>query len=111
MSHYHDPEDWAYAKTVGKNAPDSLKAFLAFDEAALRGEDNVLPAKYRELIAIAVALTTQCPYCIEAHSKAAAKAGATEQEVTEAIMIATALRAGGGLTHGFQALKFFGTED
>lgn len=105
--HYHDPADWDFAKALGQHAPASLKAFLAFDDAALRGPDNVIPAKYRELIAVAVALTTQCPYCIEAHSKAAAKAGATEQELTEAIMVATALRAGGGLTHGFQALKFF----
>ena len=61
-------------------------------------------------MAIAVALTTQCPYCIEAHSKAAQRAGATEKEVTETVMIAMALRAGGGFTHGFQALKFFGSE-
>ncbi|WP_298443117.1 carboxymuconolactone decarboxylase family protein [Gordonia sp. (in: high G+C Gram-positive bacteria)] len=107
MSHYHNPEDWSHIKKLGAHSPESFASFLAFDEAALRGKDNAIPPKYRELIAIAVALTTQCPYCIEAHSKAAQQAGATEKEVAETVMIATALRAGGGLTHGLQALKFF----
>lgn len=110
MSHYHDEHDGRFAKVLAANAPESFQAFLELDKQALRGKDNEIPAKYRELMAIAVALTTQCPYCIEAHSKAAQRAGATEKEVTETVMIAMALRAGGGFTHGFQALKFFGSE-
>lgn len=84
-----------------------MEAFQALDKAVFDNPDNVIPLKYTELIAVAVALTTQCPYCIEAHSNAAREAGASEQELAETIMTATALRAGGGLTHGWQAFKFF----
>jgi AhpD family alkylhydroperoxidase len=59
------------------------------------------------LIAIAVAHTTQCPYCIEAHTKKAKKAGATKEEVTEAVFLAAALRAGAAATQGTLAMKFY----
>src|SRR5581483_8498492 len=65
------------------------------------------PEKYRELIALGVAFTTQCPYCIEAHVKAAKKAGASREEITESSLIAAALRAGGAATHGAMALNFY----
>ena len=69
-----------------------------------------IPKKYRELIAIAVACTTQCPFCIEAHAKGAKAAGATREEVVEASLLAAALKAGGAATHGTMALKFFDKE-
>jgi AhpD family alkylhydroperoxidase len=53
----------------------------------------------KELIAIGAAHTTQCPYCIESQVKAAKKAGATDQEIAEAIFVAAALRAGGAFAH------------
>jgi AhpD family alkylhydroperoxidase len=65
----------------------------------------VIPLKYKELIAGAVALTTQCPYCIEVHSNKARGAGATEPELAEATRVAAALRAGGAITHGTHALE------
>ena len=88
---------------LGELAPDAFKAFVAFDEAVVKY--GVMPLKYKELIAVAVALTTQCPYCIEIHSKKAKKAGATEQELAETTLIAAALRAGGAVTHGTHALE------
>jgi len=75
-----------------------MSAFRAWDKLAL--EDGMIPKKYKELLAIGVALTTQCPYCIEIHREQAVKAGATEEELTEVIHIAAALRAGGAITHG-----------
>jgi AhpD family alkylhydroperoxidase len=75
---------------------------VAFDAAAFSG--GVIPLKYKELIAFAVALTTQCPSCIEVHSNRARGAGATEKELAEATLIAAALRAGGAMTHGTHAL-------
>jgi AhpD family alkylhydroperoxidase len=75
-----------------------MAAFRAFDKAALA--DGAIPKKYKELMAVAVALTTQCPYCIEVHRQQAVKAGATEQELAEAVFVSSALRAGGSLTHG-----------
>ena len=84
-------------------APDAWKAFVAFDEAVVKG--GVIPLKYKELMAVAVALTTQCPYCIEIHAKKAQKAGASEQELAETALIAAALRAGGAVTHGTHAME------
>src|SRR5213596_1157116 len=83
-------------------APEAFKAFVAFDEAAVK--HGVIPLKYKELIAVAVGLTTQCPYCIEIHSKRAKQAGATEQELAETTLVAAALRAGGAVTHGTHTL-------
>ena len=64
-----------------------------------------MPVKIKELIAVAVALTTQCPYCIAIHSTRARDAGATEEEIAETTLVAAALRAGGAMTHGTHALK------
>ena len=83
-------------------APEVMKAFWAFDKAAVA--DGVIPVKYKELIAVGVALTTQCPYCIEIHSNNARKAGATDAELAEAGMVAAALRAGAAVTHATHAL-------
>ncbi len=83
-------------------APEAASAFWAFDKAALA--DGAIPKKYKELMAIAVALTTQCPYCIEVHKQNALKAGVTEQELSEAILVAAALRAGAAVTHGTHLL-------
>jgi AhpD family alkylhydroperoxidase len=83
---------------LGAKAPAAWEAFVAFDKAALA--DGAIPKKYKELIAVAVALTTQCPYCIEIHKGAAIKAGATEEELAEVTFVAAALRAGGSITHG-----------
>ncbi len=77
---------------------DMFQAFIHFNNEIFEKE-SALPRKVKELIAIAVAHTTQCPYCIEAHVKAAQKAGATEKEIAEGIFVAAALRAGGAFAH------------
>jgi AhpD family alkylhydroperoxidase len=84
-------------------APAAWQGFVAFDKAAMA--DGALPAKMKELIAIAVAVTTQCPYCIEIHAERARTAGCTEAEVAEAVLVAAALRAGGAVRHGTHCLK------
>jgi AhpD family alkylhydroperoxidase len=88
---------------LGELAPEAFRAFVAFDKAAFEG--GAIPLKYKELMAVAVALTTQCPYCIEIHAKKAKKAGATEQELAETTLVAAALRAGGAVTHGTHTLE------
>jgi AhpD family alkylhydroperoxidase len=95
-------ENLAKLKTMEKLAPEVMKAFWAFDKAAMA--EGAIPAKYKELIAVAVALTTQCPYCIDIHSNAARKAGATDAEITEAAMVTASLRAGAAVTHATHAL-------
>lgn len=104
--HYHDGNDLSRIKELSKLAPEEFKAWANLDGIVAR-EDGKIPRKYRELIAIAVAHTTQCVYCIEVHTKNAKKAGATMEEVAEAIFLAAALRAGGAAAHGTLALKFF----
>ncbi len=83
---------------IGELSPEAMNAFRAWDKIAL--SDGAIPKKYKELMAIAVALTTQCPYCIEVHRREAVKAGATEKELAETVHVAAALRAGGAITHG-----------
>src|SRR5256885_7835825 len=107
MSHYHDPGDRAYLKELGAAAPDPHQSFAVFNEMALGRDDAEIPKKYRELIAIGVALTTQCPYCIESHVRAARSAGASETELSETVAITAALRAGAAMTHGALALKLY----
>jgi AhpD family alkylhydroperoxidase len=65
---------------------------------------GAIPVKYKELMALAVAFTTQCPYCIDIHAKKARAAEATEQEISEVVVIAAALRAGAAITHGTHAI-------
>jgi AhpD family alkylhydroperoxidase len=99
----YDMKNLTKLKKLGELAPEAFKGFVAFDEAVFK--EGAIPLKYKELMAVAVALTTQCPYCIEIHSKKAKKAGATEQELAETTLIAAALRAGGAVTHGTHTLE------
>jgi len=98
----YNKENLASIKVMNNLAPEVMKAFWAFDKAAVA--DGAIPVKYKELIAVAVALTTQCPYCIEIHNGNARRAGATDAEIVEAAIIAAALRAGAAVTHTTHAL-------
>lgn len=99
----YDMKNLTKLKKFGELAPEAFKGFVAFDEAAFK--EGAIPLKYKELMAVAVGLTTQCPYCIEVHTKKAKKAGATEEELAETTMIAAALRAGGAVTHGTHTIE------
>ncbi|WP_417431997.1 carboxymuconolactone decarboxylase family protein [Kiloniella sp.] len=83
---------------LSKGAEKATSAFWTYNEAVMA--DGAVPQKYKELIAIAVALTTQCAYCLELHKKAAYEAGANEKEIAETVHVAAALRAGAAVTHG-----------
>jgi AhpD family alkylhydroperoxidase len=99
----YDMKNLAKMKDLESHAPEAMKAFLTFDKAAWA--EGAIPGKYKELIAIAVALTIQCPYCIELHVERARKIDASESEIAEAVLAAAALRAGGAITHGTHAMK------
>jgi AhpD family alkylhydroperoxidase len=107
--HYHDENDLSLLREMRKLSPSDFDAWFNLNNIVSR-EDGAVPKKYRELIAIGVAVTTQCPYCIEAHASAAKAAGATREEIVETAFVAAALRAGGAATHGAMALKFFDEE-
>lgn len=109
MSHYHDSDDLKALREFKHLAPAEFKGFVELD-AIVGRDDGKIPRKYRELIAIAVACTTQCPYCLDVHTRKAKAAGATREEVVESALLAAALRAGAATTHGALALKLFDRE-
>jgi AhpD family alkylhydroperoxidase len=102
MMNMYNKENLAKLKKMDSLAPEVMKAFWAFDKAAVAA--GAIPVKYKELIAVAVALTTECPYCIDTHSGNARKAGATDAELAEAAMVSASLRAGAAVTHATHAL-------
>ena len=106
MADYTEHADLAKLRDLRKLAPTEFEGFVALD-AIVGRTDGVIPQKYRELMAIAVALTTQCPYCLDVHTAKAKAAGATREEIAEVAFIAAALRAGAAVTHGTLALKLF----
>lgn len=83
--------------------PETMEAWLEFNKAVFK--DGAIPSVTKELIAVAVAHTTQCAYCIESHTKAALRKGASEEELMEAIWVAAEMRAGGAYAHSAVALK------
>jgi len=76
----YDMTNLGRVKDLGAHAPEAMKAFVAFDKAALA--PGAIPGKYKELMALAVAFTTQCPYCIELHANKAKEYGASAAEMT-----------------------------
>src|SRR6188508_3185764 len=83
-------------------APKPAEAFKAFSRSVFA--EGAIPIKTKQLIAVAVAHVTQCPYCIRGHTKAAMRHGATREELMEAIWVAAEMRAGGAYTHSALAL-------
>lgn len=93
------PELAAMRKSL---APETHDAFHAFSKQVFA--EGALPSKTKQIIAVAVAHVTQCPYCIRGHTLAAKRAGATPEELMEAIWVAAEMRAGGAYAHSVIAL-------
>lgn len=104
MGDYLYPKDARkyYPKLMGLNK-DLFNSFMAFNQKAF--EEGALSTKVKELIAIATAHITRCPYCIEGHTKKAQQAGATDEEIGEAIFVAMAMSAGASLAHSTIAME------
>lgn len=98
----YPPSSQAIAEKRKSLAPRVEQAFHAFSHEVFA--DGALAAKTKQLIAVAVAHVTQCPYCIRGHTKAALRQGATKQEIMEAIWVAAEMRAGGAYAHSTIAL-------
>ena len=101
---YQDPSDFRQLPKLAQLAPPEAETFVAFDKAVGRS-DGAIPPKYRELIAVAVALTTQCAYCLDVHTGRALEAGATRDELAEVAFVTASLRAGAALGHGLMMLR------
>jgi AhpD family alkylhydroperoxidase len=96
------------AQTRRELAPEAQAAFDAFSRAMFA--DGTLSAKTKQVIAVAVAHVTQCPCCIKGHTRAAHRAGATHEELMEAIWVAAEMRAGGAYAHSALAIATFDEE-
>lgn len=83
-------------------APDTEAAFVALSRQVFA--DGALTARVKQIIAVAVAHVTQCPYCIKGHTGSALRHGATPEELMEAIWVAAEMRAGGAYAHSLLAI-------
>jgi AhpD family alkylhydroperoxidase len=94
------------AGSLIENNPEFVKAYQALNAA--QGANGKLDARTRELIALAVAVTTRCDGCIASHANAARQAGVTEAELSEALGTAIALNAGAAYVYSVRAMEAFG---
>ena len=92
---------------LGKSNPKMVKAYMALGESS--AENDVLDTKTRELISIAVAITSRCDGCIAAHTDAAIKAGASREEVAATLATAISLNAGAAYIYSLRALEAYDT--
>jgi alkylhydroperoxidase/carboxymuconolactone decarboxylase family protein len=97
---YYDPEHLQRFSDIGEYAPELAKKFFDYYGAVFA--DGALSAREKALIALGVSHAVQCPYCIEAYTKATLEKGCDPEQLTEAIHVATAIRGGASLVHGMQ---------
>jgi alkylhydroperoxidase/carboxymuconolactone decarboxylase family protein len=100
--HYYDAEGIKKLRKLRQLKPELFASFVEFNGKVFA--EGALSTRVKELIAVAAAHVTQCPYCIDEHTKRAKKAGASEAEVAEAVFVAMAMRAGGAWAHGALAM-------
>ena len=107
MDTYYDPKDLAKFGEIGEGAPSLAKKF--FDYYAAVFAEGALTEREKALIALGVAHAVQCPYCIDAYTRASLEKGSNLAEMTEAVHVATAIRGGASLVHGVQMRKVAGS--
>ncbi len=101
MSGYYREEDLERFGEMGKYNPELFRKFMDWYSAAL--EPGILSKREKTLIGLAVAHVLQCPYCIDAYTRACMEEGMSLDHVTEAVHVASAIRGGAALIHGIQA--------
>jgi AhpD family alkylhydroperoxidase len=100
---FHGVDARTQFKRMRELAPELFKSFVEFDQKAFK--DGALPNRTKELIALGIAHITQCAWCIDAHTKNAANAGASDEEIAETTFVAMAMAAGAAWSHGGLALQ------
>jgi len=90
-------------------SPDTVNGYMTASGAGAKTDH--LDAKTRELISLAVAVTTRCDGCIAVHSAQAVKQGATREEIAEALGVAVAMNAGAALVYSARAMDAVGKVD
>jgi len=97
---YYDPKDLGHFGDMGNNRPELWAKYMAYYDAVFA--DGALTEREKSLIALAVATAVQCPYCIDAYTRASLQKGADLDQMTEAVHVANAIRGGASLVHGVQ---------
>jgi 4-carboxymuconolactone decarboxylase len=100
MDTYYTPDDLPKFEQIGKDAPELAKKFFDYYQAVF--SEGELTEREKALIALAVAHAVQCPYCIDAYTRACLEKGSNPAEMTEAVHVAVAIRGGASLVHGVQ---------
>lgn len=100
---YYDPEDLKKFGDVTEFQKELGDKFFEYYGSVFK--DSALSSKEKSLIALAVAHTIQCPYCIDAYTQESLKKGCTEEQMMEAVHVATAIRGGSSLVHGVQMMN------
>jgi len=100
METYYKPEHLVKFEEIGKEASGLAEKFFDYYNAVF--QEGALTEREKSLIALAAAHTLQCPYCIDAFTQACLEKGSNVAEMTEAVHVATAIRAGASLVHGIQ---------
>jgi 4-carboxymuconolactone decarboxylase len=102
MDGYYHPDQLARFGAIAEGSPELARKFFDWYEAVFR--EGALGEREKALIALAVAHAVQCPYCIDAYSRASLEKGADLEQMTEAVHVAAAIRGGASLVHGVQML-------
>lgn len=102
MEPYYNPQHLPNFGQISEGSPELAEKFFAYYNAVFA--EGALSAREKALIALAVAHTVQCPYCIDAYSKECLQQGSDMEQMTEAVHVATAIRGGASLIHGLQML-------
>ena len=102
-NHYYNSEDLKKFGNVGEFQKELADKFFSYYNEVFK--DSALTAREKSLIALAVAHTVQCPYCIDAYSSDAYEKGWNEAQMMEAVHVATAIRGGSSLVHGVQMMN------
>jgi len=106
MSHYYSQADLKKIPELVKLAPQASSSFFAFEKEVYKS-GGAIPLKTKELVAVAVAHVTRCPYCIDTHVQRFKELGGTREEIVEAVLVAASTKAGAILSHATQALSAF----
>ncbi|MBU0514030.1 MAG: arsenosugar biosynthesis-associated peroxidase-like protein [Proteobacteria bacterium] len=97
---YYDPQDLPNFQEIGAEAPEMAKKYFEYYRTVFA--EGELTEREKALIALAVAHTIQCPYCVDSFTRSCLEKGSNLGEMTEAVHVATAIRGGASLIHGLQ---------
>src|SRR4051794_38025457 len=96
-NNYYDKSNTRHLKKINELAPEQLEAYSNFSSSVFK--EGALSLKEKEIIAVSIAHVTECPYCIDSHTKKAKAAGASLEELVEAVFVVAGVEAGSAVTH------------